>query len=207
MIHSPGSSVVLLCCILFAGCAADGSGASGTTGGTSGSGASGTTGGISGSGASDPAGQGGTASTTPLFPNAPSCDLREIRVTGSLAGEPYEGGGVPSNWLSTSITFGVGEVTGNTGSNEYELVFQQKLTLGAKVPITGGTFYVHEPHALASQYVCIRSGEIALVKAPPTDSVLIEFTISSAVLGRNCDGAPVDVALDGCLSRGSTYVP
>ena len=141
--------------------------------------------------------------------SAPKSSSRALgpQSIGSLAGEPYEGGGVPSNWLSTSITFGVGEVTGNTGSNEYELVFQQKLTLGTKVPITGGTFYVHDPHPLASQYVCIRSGEIALVKAPPTDSVLIEFTISSAVLGRNCDGAPVDVALDGCLSRGSTYVP
>lgn len=88
-----------------------------------------------------------------------------------------------------------------------EASWRVSLKVGEKVAITRGTLYVHEPHPLATQYLCIQSGEIALVKAPPTDEVLIQFTIGSAVLGRSCDGAPVDIALDGCISRTSTYVP
>lgn len=130
------------------------------------------------------------------------------RVVGALAGEPYVGGGPPSNWSAGKITFGVGEVVGGGFGNQYEITFAEKLSVGKKVAVTGGFFYVAGDHSLENQYLCIQAGEIGLVHAPPTSqTVLIEFALSAGALGQHCEGAPVDLSLNGCISRTSTYVP
>jgi hypothetical protein len=37
--------------------------------------------------------------------------------------------------------------------------------------------------------------------------VLIEFALSAGAMGRNCEGAAVDMNINGCISRTSSYVP
>ncbi len=118
------------------------------------------------------------------------------------------GGSAPSNWTASTIEFGIGETSGSAFGLECSLSFSSKLTVGAKVPITDGFLYVQGSHSLAGKYVCIKAGEITLVKAPPNaESVLIEFKVTSAMMGQYCDGAPVDMALSGCISRMSMFVP
>lgn len=179
-------------------------GVSGSAGSSVGGSAGGTGGGSSGGSSGGAAG----GSVVDFFPNAPTCQPGFIHVSGMLANEAYAGGAPPSNWRGGTLTFGVGEVVGGMFGNEYELHYDTTLALGSKAAITSGFFYVAEPHSLANQYVCVQGGEIALVEAPPSsENVLIEFHISAAALGQYCDGKPVDVSLDGCVSRMSSYVP
>ena len=81
-------------------------------------------------------------------------------------------------------------------------------SVGKKVAVTGGFFYVLGDHPLANQYLCIQAGEIGLVQAPPaSQTVLIEFALTAGALGQYCGGAAVDLSLNGCISRTWTYVP
>lgn len=164
-----------------------------------------------GSGEADPAappGSGGSTAVSELFPNAPDCREGFISVNGTLAGEPYHGGSLPSDWSALDITFGVGEIVGGSFGPEYEIDFAEKLSVGKKVAVTGGYFYVIADHSLAKQYLCIQAGEIGLIKAPPgSETVLIEFALSAGAMGQHCEGAAVDMSVNGCISRTSSYVP
>ncbi len=157
-------------------------------------------------GSSSSGGSGGTSSE--LFPNAPDCKLGFVEILGSLAGEPYDGGSSPTDWRARSITFGTGEVEGGTFGPEGELKYGEQLSLGKKVALTSGFLYVSFPHSLTMQYLCIQAGELGLIKAPPSsDSVLLEFSLTAGALGQYCEGAPVNMSLNGCISRTSTFVP
>jgi hypothetical protein len=156
----------------------------------------------------DTEGSGGSTTTADLFPNAPECREGFVSVLGTLAGEPYQGGSLPTDWSALDITFGVGEIVGGSFGNEYEIEFAEKLSLGKKVPVTGGYLYVMSNHSLMHQYLCLQAGEIGLIEAPPSaENVLIEFSLTAGAMGRNCEGAAVDMTLNGCISRTSSYVP
>ena len=50
--------------------------------------------------------------------------------------------------------------------------------------------------------------EIGFIEGPPdSENVLIQFALSAGALGQNCEGAAVDMSLNGCISRTSSYVP